>query len=294
MINSMTGYGRSESVTGDRKYVVEIKSLNHRYLEISLRMPSTLMPLEVEIKKKIGEQFSRGRIDAIIRMDFSNGQEGEGRYELNLPLVRNYYEMLVKLKQELNLKDDVTLQTITGLRDVFVQSEPGLDIAVFSAELGKVLDEAMTALKEMRNKEGENLFRDLTIRIDLIERSLDSIANRAPQVVREYQKRIAERIREITEGMAVDEIRLNQEVAVMAEKSDTTEEIVRLRSHIHQFGDLIKSDETAGRKIDFLIQEMIREVNTIGSKSSDLEISRNIVEIKSELTRLREQVQNIE
>jgi uncharacterized protein (TIGR00255 family) len=131
MINSMTGYGRSESVTGDRKYVVEIKSLNHRYLEISLRMPSTLMPLEVEIKKKIGEQFSRGRIDAIIRMDFSNGQEGEGRYELNLPLVRNYYEMLVKLKQELNLKDDVTLQTITGLRDVFVQSEPGLDIAVF-------------------------------------------------------------------------------------------------------------------------------------------------------------------
>lgn len=294
MIKSMTGYGRSESVKGDRNYVVEIKSLNHRYLEISLRTPLTLSPLEVDIKKKIGEQFSRGRIDAIIRMDFSNGQEGEGRYELNLPLVRNYYEMLVKLKQELNLKDDVTLQTITGLRDVFVQSEPGLDIAVISAELGKVLDEAMAALKEMRKTEGENLFRDLTTRIDLIERALDSIAISAPYVVREYQKRVAARIREITEGMAVDEIRLNQEVAVMAEKSDITEEVVRLRSHIHQFGELIKSDETAGRKIDFLIQEMIREVNTIGSKSSDLEISRHIVEIKSELTKLREQAQNIE
>jgi len=294
MIKSMTGYGRSESVTGDRKYVVEIKSLNHRYLEISLRMPSTLFPLELEIKKKIGEQFSRGRIEAIIRMDFSNCQGGEGRYELNLPLIRNYYEMLVKLKQELNLKDDISLQTITGLRDAFVQSEPGLDVGVLSAELGKVLEEAMAALKEMRNKEGENLYRDLTTRIDSIEHSLDLIAMRAPQVVLEYQKRITERIKEITGGATVDEIRLNQEVAIMAEKSDITEEIVRLKSHMHQFGELIKSDETAGRKIDFLIQEMIREVNTIGSKSSDLEISRNIVEIKSELAKLREQVQNIE
>jgi uncharacterized protein (TIGR00255 family) len=290
----MTGYGRSESVTGDRIYVVEIKSLNHRYLEITLRMPSTLFPLELEIKKKIAEQFSRGRIEAVIRMDFSNEQGGGGRYELNLPLIKNYHELLVKLKQELNLKDDVTLQTMVGFRDAFVQSEPGVDMTLVFAELEKTLDEAMTALKEMRNKEGESLYRDMKDRIDAIENLLASIALKAPRVALEYQRRIAERIKEITGGMDIDAIRLHQEVAIMAERSDITEEIVRLKSHVRQFGELIKSDETVGRKTDFLIQEMIREANTIGSKSNDLDISRNIVEIKSELAKLREQVQNIE
>ena len=146
----------------------------------------------------------------------------------------------------------------------------------------------------MRKKEGENLYHDLTSRILLIERFLDAIAQKAPQVILEYQRRVTERVKELTGGGIVDDMRLNQEVAIMAEKSDVTEEIVRLSSHIHQFSDMIKNDEASGRKVDFLIQEMVREVNTIGSKSSDLEISRNIVEIKSELAKLREQVQNIE
>ena len=294
MIKSMTGYGRREAVIGDRKYIVEIKSLNHRFLEISLRMPSLLSPLEMDIKKKIGEQVSRGRIETIIRMDLNNSRDIEGKYELNLPLLRNYYEMLLKLKQELNLKDDITLHNMTEFRDAFIQSEPSLDIPVILIELGTVLDEAMVALKEMRKKEGENLYRDLTSRVDSIEHSLDSVAQRAPQVVLEYQRRVTERIRELTGAGIVDEMRLNQEVAIMAEKSDITEEIVRFRSHIHQFSELIRSDEAVGRKIDFLIQEMVREVNTIGSKSGDLDISRSIVEMKSELAKLREQVQNIE
>lgn len=295
MIKSMTGYGRSESVVGDRKYVVEIKSLNHRYLEISLRLPPPLFSLELDIKKKMGEQFSRGRIEAIIRVDFNMGEKGEATYNLNLPSIRNYYEMLLKLKQELNLKDDITLQTLITFRDAYIQSEPDLDMPVIWMELGKVLDEAIGAMREMRAREGENLCRDLTLRIESIERSLETVSLRAPQVVLEYQKRVTERIRELTEGGGiVDEIRLNQEVAIMAEKSDMTEEIIRLSSHIHQFSDLIKSDDAVGRKIDFLIQEMVREVNTIGSKSGDLEISRNMVEMKSELAKLREQVQNIE
>ena len=294
MIKSMTGYGRSEAVMGSRKYVVELKSVNHRYLEISLRMPSVLSPLELETKKKLTEQFSRGRIEAVIRVDSNNHQESEGKYELNLPLIRNYYDMLVQLKHELSLKDDITLGMMTQFRDAFMQSEPNLDIAVIWEELGKVLDGAMVALKDMRSKEGENLYRDLMSRTDLIERSLDSVALRSPQVALEYQRRVTERIKELTGGGIVDELRLNQEVAIMAEKSDITEEVVRLRSHIHQFEDLLKSDDAAGRKIDFLIQEMIREVNTIGSKSGDLEISRNIVEIKTELAKLREQGQNIE
>jgi len=294
MIKSMTGYGRSEAVMGSRKYVVELKSVNHRYLEISLRMPSVLSPLELETKKKLTEQFSRGRIEAVIRVDSNNHQESEGKYELNLPLIRNYYDMLVQLKHELSLKDDITLGMMTQFRDAFMQSEPNLDIAFIWEELGKVLDGAMVALKDMRSKEGENLYRDLMSRTDLIERSLDSVALRSPQVALEYQRRVTERIKELTGGGIVDELRLNQEVAIMAEKSDITEEVVRLRSHIHQFEDLLKSDDAAGRKIDFLIQEMIREVNTIGSKSGDLEISRNIVEIKTELAKLREQGQNIE
>jgi len=294
MIKSMTGYGRGESATGDRKYIVEIKSLNHRYLDVSLRMPSTLFPFELEIKKRIGEQFSRGRIEAVIRTDNGNEQGGENRYELNLPLIRNYHAMLLELKREFDLTDDITLQTLIGLRDVFIQCEPAVEVAVFSEGLEEAIDGAITALREMRSKEGENLCRDLMSRIDSIEHSLNVITARAPQIVMEYQNRIAERIKEITVGMAVDEIRLNQEVAIMAEKSDITEEIVRLGSHIHQFRELVSSDEAAGRKIDFLIQEMGREINTIGSKSNDLEISRNIVEIKSELAKLREQAQNIE
>ena len=294
MIRSMTGYGRSEAVMGGRKYVVEIKSVNHRYLEISLRMPSVLFPLDLEVKKKIGEQISRGRIEVMVRLDSNEGQGGEGKYELNLPMIRNYYEMLVRLKQELNLKDEITLGMLAEFRDAFIQSEQGVDVAVVWTELGNVLDDAMFALKEMRSREGENLYRDLTSRTDIIESALNSITLRSPQVALEYQARVTERIKELTGGGIVDELRLHQEVAIMAEKSDITEELVRLQSHIHQFDDLLKSNDAVGRKIDFLIQEMIREVNTIGSKSGDLVISRNIVEIKTELTKLREQGQNIE
>ena len=160
--------------------------------------------------------------------------------------------------------------------------------------LSGILAEAIRALSEMREREGESLERDLAGRLGLIAGSLEGIAGRAPQVVLDYQKRLTDRVRELTEGMAVDEARLLQEVAIMAEKSDITEEIVRFRSHIDQFTELLKGGDAAGRKIDFLIQEMGREINTIGSKSGDAAISRSVIEIKSELAKLREQVQNIE
>jgi len=294
MIQSMTGYGRTEAILNDRKYTVEIKSLNHRYLEISLRVPTLLSPLELEIKKKISGRFTRGRIEASIRMDSDCGSISEGRYELNLPLIRNYYELLMLLKEELNLEEKITLTMMTGFRDAFVLKDPGLDLSVVWEDLETVLDKAMAALIEMRKKEGENIYHDLMQRLNLIIKSLDSIALRAPQVTVEYQKRLSERVKELTGGMVLDDLRLGQEVAIMAEKSDITEEIVRLKSHIHQFGDLLKNIDAAGRNIDFIIQEMIREINTIGSKSSDADISRKVIEIKSELARIREQVQNIE
>lgn len=294
MIRSMTGYGRAEAVLAGRKFAIEMKSVNHRYLEISLRLPGMLMPLDNEIKKRIGERFSRGRIEATVRVDSNGNAEDSGRLALNLPLARNYHGLLCQLKKELQLGDDISLAMMTGLRDVFVPTESVQDPAVLWEGLSKALDEAMGTLTEMREKEGESLQRDLTARLFLIDAVLEAIAGRAPQVICEYQKRLGERIRELTGGVTLDESRLLQEVAILAEKSDITEEIVRFRSHIGQFTDLLTSGDSSGRKIDFLIQEMGREINTIGSKSGDAGISRNVIEIKSELAKLREQVQNIE
>jgi uncharacterized protein (TIGR00255 family) len=183
---------------------------------------------------------------------------------------------------------------MAGFRDAFVPAETSQDPAALWEGISKILAEAIRTLTEMREKEGESLKRDLTARLDLIAGFLEGIAGRAPQVVLDYQKRLTDRIRELTGGMVMDEARLLQEVAIMAEKSDITEEIVRFRSHIGQFTDLLAGADAAGRKIDFLIQEMGREINTIGSKSGDAEISRNVIETKSELAKLREQVQNIE
>lgn len=294
MIQSMTGYGRIESVRDGRKYTVEMKSLNHRYLEISLRVPAILSPLEIDIKKRIGSKFTRGRIETIIRIDSESSSVVENKYELNLPLIRNYYELLVQLREELKLEEEITLSMMTGFRDAFVQKEPGLDLSAVWGELGTALDMAMAALIEMREAEGKNVCDDLLLRISLIVKSIDSIALRAPRVVSEYQIRLGERVKELVGGIAIDELRLQQEVAIMAEKSDISEEIVRLNSHIVQFRDLLESSDAVGRSMDFLIQEMVREVNTIGSKSSDAEISRKVIDIKSELSRIREQVQNIE
>ncbi len=294
MIKSMTGYGKAEAVLAGRKFLVEMKSVNHRFLEISLRMPGQLLPLDAEIKKRIGEGFSRGRIEANIRMDGDGVAETAERFTLNLPLVRNYYALLCQLKEEFHLNDEITLAMMAGFRDAFVSAEADQDVAALWEGLSGILVEAIRALSEMREREGESLERDLAGRLSLIAGSLEGIAGRAPQVVLDYQKRLTDRVRELTEGMAVDEARLLQEVAIMAEKSDITEEIVRFRSHIGQFTELLKGGDAAGRKIDFLIQEMGREINTIGSKSGDAAISRSVIEIKSELAKLREQVQNIE
>jgi uncharacterized protein (TIGR00255 family) len=291
----MTGYGRAEAILGGRKYVVEIKSLNHRYLELSLRIPANLLPLELEIKKKINEQLIRGRIDVTIRRETYSGMEDTRLLEVNLPLVKNYYDLLIQLKDLFNLKEDITLDMMAGLKDVFIPLETLEDeITVLWEGLAGVLSNAIAALIDMRQKEGEVLGQDLKARLYLINEHLDEIDARAPRIVLEYQKRLVERIRELMDGMVIDESRLSQEVAIMAEKSDITEEIVRFGSHIKQFLEMLKSPEAIGRKVDFLIQEMNREVNTIGSKSSDAEVSCHVIEIKSELAKLREQVQNLE
>jgi uncharacterized protein (TIGR00255 family) len=294
MIKSMTGFGRGETVSAGKRIQVEMKSLNHRYLEIFLRMPSTISSLETEIKKKIGERYSRGKIEVSIRMDSEVNQEGAQTLMLNLPMVRQYYSLLSQIKEELHLPDEVTLNMMSGFRDLYVPKEAELDLACLWKGLEGVLAEAMDKLTDMRITEGESLGRDLVCRMDKIQQLLRIITLRAPEVIVEYRQRLSDRVRELTQGIIVDEARLHQEVAILAEKSDITEEVVRLESHIGQFRELLTGEEAIGRKVDFLIQEMNREINTIGSKSSDAETARQVIEIKSELAKVREQIQNVE
>lgn len=292
MIKSMTGYGRVEAICDGRNIVVEAKSVNHRFLEIALRTPAALYPLEMEYKKKIGEKFKRGRIDVSIRL------EGEGaetsKVNLNMEVARDYFDVLTRLKNEFNLSEPVNLKNLTGFRDIFTPPAETKLEDDFLNQVEKTLQEALSMLVNMRQDEGIALFSDMQMRLHAIGDTMETIRSRAPQIVLEYQKRLSDRIKELTAGFELDPARLAQEVAIMADRCDITEEIVRMQSHIGQFEALLQSEEAEGRKIDFLLQEMNREINTIGSKGNDVEIARLVIDAKSELGKLREQAQNIE
>ena len=292
MIKSMTGYGRVVALLDGRNIAVEDKSVNHRFLEISLRTPSALFPLEMEYKKKIGERFKRGRIDVSIRL------EGEGadtsKVNLNLEIAHNYFDVLSRLKAEFHLQEPITLKSLTGFRDIFSPPSETELSPDFLSQVEKTLQEALSMLANMRQDEGMALYSDMQMRLKVITEIMETIRLRAPQVVLEYQKRLADRIKELTAGLALDDARLAQEVAIMADRCDITEELVRMQSHISQFETLLQSEDAEGKKIDFLLQEMNREINTIGSKSNNAEIARQVIEAKSELGKLREQAQNIE
>ena len=227
-------------------------------------------------------------------MENGSSSEAPSVLALNLPLARQYHSLLTQLRKELGISGEVTLEMMAGFRDLFVTGEGEEDVPALWEGLEKVLAQTMEKLTAMRDAEGESLGRDLTERMGTVERLVQEIARRAPEVVLEYRQRLADRVRELTAGMVVDESRLHQEVAVLAEKSDITEEVVRMNSHLGQFRNFMTAEEAVGRKMDFLIQEMNREVNTIGAKSQDGEIARLVIEIKSELAKLREQIQNVE
>jgi uncharacterized protein (TIGR00255 family) len=292
MIKSMTGYGRVETICQGKSIVVEAKSVNHRFLEVYLRTPSALSPLEMEYKKKITERFKRGRIEVFIR--FEGEAADVSRVNLNMEIARDYFDVLSRLKQEFNIQAPISLKTLTSFRDIFSPPPETQLSPDFLNQIEKTFLESLATLSNMRQEEGLAMFQDMQMRLKAITGILENIKLRAPQVVLEYQKRLSERIKELTDGFMLDDARLAQEVAIMADRTDITEEIVRMHSHIGQFELLLQSDGTEGKKIDFLLQEMNREVNTIGSKVSDVEITRQVIEIKSELSKLREQAQNIE
>ena len=292
MIKSMTGYGKSTLEINSRKYQVEIKSLNHRYLDISIRMPKQLSYLEETIKQQISSKISRGKIDVFISWE-NNSIEGR-TIKINTALAKAYIEELRKLAEEENLSDNIEVNDIARYPDVLIVQENQEDETIKN-EIIEVVNKAVNNLVEMKQNEGIKIAEDLQKRLDYIQEEVNKVKEFSTGLINEYIVKLEERIKELLpNNQETDKNRLMQEVVIYADKCSIEEEVTRLNSHIGQFRDFLKSDEAVGKKLDFMIQEMNRETNTIGSKSNNLNITNGVIDIKTEIENLREQVQNIE
>jgi uncharacterized protein (TIGR00255 family) len=292
MIKSMTGFGRGEWQGDGKKLEVEIKSVNHRYCDISLRLPRKLNPLETQARNFLRQRISRGRIEVFVQI--AESALAEQKLEIDLNLAKDYYLGLKALQENLGISGEVRLETLAGFRDIFARKETEPDLEKEWESLRTALEGALAGLEAMRRDEGRKLKEDFLARLSALERSVREIEEKAPLSLKASRDRLAQRVQELSGGLGIDEARLAQEVAFLAERSDTTEELVRLHSHLEQFREMLNSPEPAGRKLEFLLQEITREANTIGSKANDAGISYVVVEIKSELEKLREQIQNVE
>lgn len=291
-MQSMTGYGRSEVRDAQLALTVEARSVNHRYLDIALRYPRLYAPLEARMKQRVSAHFTRGRID--ITLVAQESPEGRRALSLDHLLAQQYYDALQHLQASLRLPGVIDVSLIASLRDVFKVEEPSEDVESAWDIIAQGLDAALQALKGMRRQEGEALGRDFHLRLQAMARQIQAIRQRVPQVVVEYRQRLEQRVKELFNQFEIDPNRLAQEAILFAERADITEELTRLEAHMQAFTRLLSSAEAVGRKSEFLVQEMHREVNTIGSKSNDTTIAHSVVELKSELERMREQIQNIE
>lgn len=292
MIKSMTGYGKAEVDFATGRIIVEIRSVNHRYGEVFVKLPRLFLPFENDIKKAVGQRLKRGKIEVFVQREES--VVGAAGPAVNLPLARSYYRAFSSIREALGLAEEVSLALIAAQKDVIGVSESVAAPESVPDELMTAVQRAADSLDAMRSREGETLLDDLRKRRSLLSVIIDRVATRTPLVVAEFAARIKERVAQLVLDSTVTEERLAQEVAIMADRCDITEELVRFNSHLQQFDETIRLNEPVGRKLDFLLQEINREVNTIGSKANDAEIALCVVELKAELERIREQVQNIE
>lgn len=289
----MTGFGQAECQDGDYSYKAEIRSVNNRFIEINTRLPKAFLDMELPLKKLIKSHCARGSINITISLSNSNGNSGEWEIKANLPLASQYVEAVKEIQTSLGLEGNLSIDSVIGLRDILKVEPVAIDPAKESLLLN-MAESALTSLQKMREEEGQHLQRDLSERLDNIEKHAEQIKNRQPEVIQEYKLRLKEKIKLLNDGIEVDESRLAQETAIMADRCDITEEITRLSSHLNQFRNLFDSSEPIGRKLEFITQEINREVNTMGSKSSNIQLSNLVIEIKSTLEKIREQLQNIE
>ncbi|HOQ15902.1 MAG: YicC family protein [Epulopiscium sp.] len=292
MIRSMTGYGQGKLISDDRKFTVEIRSVNHRYNDINVRLPRTLNYLEDKIRTFIKERVSRGKIDVFVSFETTSKDDFE--VYLNENLLDAYLEQLNIIKNKSTVIDDISVSLLARFPEVIIVNKKEDDKDILWQLLEEALKEAFNDFLAMREKEGENLKEDLLAKLKVCENYLAKIKERSPNLAEEYKNKLEKRLQELLPDHSIDENRLAMEIAIFADHCSIDEEIVRLESHINQFRNILNHEEIVGRKLDFLVQEMNREVNTIGSKANDLQISQSVIELKSEIEKIREQIQNLE
>jgi len=292
MIASMTGYGKGEASGNSGRISVEIRSVNHRYGEIFIKLPRVLLQYEHELRKKVSERLKRGKIEVFVQLEEAAG--AAERPLVNLQLARSYYTAFSEIREALDLQEPVTLALIAAQKDVLAMKEQADVDEELATLLHDALAKALAMQEGMRLKEGEALHQELQGRMNGLQGLVACVAERSPVVVKLYEEKLQERLSKLLADGTIDPARLAQEVAIMADRSDITEELVRLQSHRDQFFATLQLNEPVGRKLDFLLQEINREVNTIGSKANDAVIASSVVELKAELEKIREQVQNIE
>jgi len=293
MITSMTGFGRGEASSKGITVTVELRSVNSRYLDISFRLPQTLQDKEFDLKEQLQEHVERGKVNATVRVDKSD--TGKPEITFNENLVAGYTEMLNNLRKAAGIEDPISLSTFLQFNDIFKSREEDEETLKLIAELAKEsLDSAAEELKTMRLQEGQQLENDLNQRLDHIEKMLNIIQQKTDGRAAKTKEQLLERINDLIDSDKIDPDRLEMEVAVLVDKMDITEEIVRTQSHIKFFRKAVNNDNSVGRRLNFLSQEINREINTIGSKANDSEISQYVVQAKESLEQIREQVQNVE
>ena len=292
MINSMTGYGKGEAAGEQVALAVEIRTVNHRYADITVKLPRGLMAFENEIRRQVGQVLRRGKIDVFVNF----GQAGEAVVVpvLNRPLAAAYCELFTQLRNELGLSGGVSVETIVSQRDVIQLREAEGESEALQGCLFEALQRALEQVAAMRRTEGAATVNDLAERLAQLEASLGEVEQRAPQIPLEWQGKLMERLARLQQNLEWDPQRVAQEVAAYADRCDISEELVRFRSHLGQFRALFDDAEPVGRRMDFLVQELNREVNTMGSKSNDADLTRVVVAMKAELEKIREQIQNVE
>ncbi len=292
MIKSMTGYGRGQQIIDGREITVEIKSVNHRYFEFSARVPRAYGYLEEKLKSFVQNKVSRGKVDVGVTIFNIEGKDAQ--IEVNQSIAVGYIDALRKANETIGLTDDLALSQLIRLPDIFNVVKTTEDEEVIWNLVKTVADEALNNFVSMRETEGQKMKDDIKSRLAYISELVEKVEKRSPLVTEAYRERLYNKISEILNDKKIDEQRILTEAAIFSEKTAVDEETVRLKSHIHQFTELLDSTESVGRKLDFLIQEFNRESNTIGSKAQDVEITRIVVELKSEIEKIREQIQNIE
>jgi uncharacterized protein (TIGR00255 family) len=289
----MTGYGQGDYALGKMKFAAEVKSVNYRYRDVVIRLPKTLQVLEDEMRSLVASTFRRGRIEVMLQIE-KGAEEALADLELNLPLVRSYLAVFQQLKEEFGVEGKVAPHEFCQMKDVVLIKPEELDMDQVREGLKEALRLALDSCDSMKTQEGKALEEDFLKRLSMVQAHLADIAERAPLVVEEYKRRLEDKISQIAPDVELDENRIRQEVVIFADKCDITEEIVRTRSHLGQFKHYLSVDDAVGRRLDFLLQEIHREINTMSAKASDSSISAKVVEIKAELEKLREQAQNVE